>query len=104
MLILDDVWSAEQARAFHVLDSRSNALITTRIRAVVQSLNIQEVLVESLSYEEARQLLWEGTKTPEPNLPLSAGTKTPEPNLPPEADVIIKEAGRLPLALSLCAG
>jgi WD40 repeat protein len=91
LLILDDVWSAGQAEDFDVLGPSSNALITTRDGRVVQSLHIQEVELELLSPVEARRLL-------------SAGTDTPESDLPPEADVIIKEAGRLPLALSLCAG
>lgn len=93
LLIIDDVWDRQSADAFNIIDSRSRILLTTRDAALVTALAAHEnhYRVELPTLAEARAIL--------------AGSAQISPeNLPPEADGIITECGRLPLALALCGG
>lgn len=85
LLILDDVWSAEQADAFDALGPRCRMLITTRDAGLITALGAVEHRLDVLSPAQALSLLsrWSGK-------PITA-----------EARAVAKECGYLPLALAL---
>ena len=89
LLILDDVWSAADVEPFvRAMNPRSRLLVTTRILEVVGALGARAHPLDVLSEDQSRELLarWCGSK--------------PE-DLPPEAGDLIRECGRLPLALAM---
>lgn len=90
LLIVDDVWEAEHATAFDVLGSRCRMLLTTRDGTLITALDATEHRVDVLSEAQARALLAEWTGG---NLE----------SLPVQADDVVKQCGRLPLALALSA-
>ena len=91
LLILDDVWRRSDVDAFDVLGPRCRALITTRDNGLLTALGGAHHLIELLTDEEALDVL-----------ALSAGVSREK--LPSEAQEIIAECGRLPLAVALCGG
>jgi hypothetical protein len=91
LLILDDVWRRADIEAFDILGSRCRALITTRDAGLLSSLGGTHHLVELLTDADALKLL-----------ALSLGQEVEE--LPPEAGLVLRECGRLPLAVSLASG
>ena len=93
LLILDDAWDRPSADAFNVAGPRSRILLTTRDAGLVTNLAAREnhYRVELPTLAEARAIL--------------AGAAQVAPDdLPAEADAVIGECGRLPLALALCGG
>jgi hypothetical protein len=88
LIVLDDVWQRTDLRAFEVTDTPSRLLITTRNAEVVRGSGAVPHLVEELSEPFARAFL-------------AAAVGLPEPDLPPAAADVVRECGRLPLALAL---
>ena len=90
LLILDDVWKRTHALSLDVMGSDGRILITTRDASILKAIGAsQEVALELLDDAQAIQLLeeWSGQE-----------------NLSdvPEANAVIEECGRLPLAISVC--
>src|SRR5439155_9319500 len=91
LVILDDVWRAPDVNVFDVLGPRCRALITTRDAGLLTSVGGTHHLVELLTDDEALRLL-----------ALAVGMELDE--LPAQARMVIKQCGRLPLAVSLAGG
>ena len=89
LLILDDVWRRADVDAFNVLGPRCRAMITTRDAGLLTALGGTHHVVELLTDEEALRLLASET-----------GISTVD--LPAEAEEVVSECGRLPLAVALC--
>lgn len=88
LIILDDVWQTHHAAAFDALGAACRLLITTRDHGISTSLGATECRLDVLSDDESLQLLaeWAGE---------TIGT------LPAEAHEVVRECGRLPLALAI---
>ncbi|HRW82648.1 MAG TPA: NB-ARC domain-containing protein [Methanothrix sp.] len=88
LLILDDVWISRNAGAFDSLGPNCRMLITTRNLDVITDLGGAEYTLGLLEETKARKLLadWAGQDVD---------------SLPQEADEIVQECGRLPLALAM---
>jgi hypothetical protein len=88
LLILDDIWQLEHATAFDVLGERGRMLITTRDVRIVTDLGAVERRVDQLTDAQALTLLaqWSGYR---------------EEKLPELAKDVVKECGKLPLALAM---
>jgi len=89
LLVLDDLWDGAHAEAFDVLGPHCRMVITTRDASLITSLGGTEHQVQLLTEGEARELLARWAEV-EPSA------------LPPEAEEVMAECGRLPLALSIC--
>jgi hypothetical protein len=87
LLILDDVWQLNHARAFKLGD-RSRLLVTSRNAKLLVELGLQTHKIDLLSDEQARQLLANASG-------LEVDT------LPPVADAILKECHNLSLSLAM---
>jgi hypothetical protein len=88
LLILDDVWKARDAGTFDSLGPHCRMLITTRNADIITDLGGAEYPLGLLEEPKARKLLadWAGQNVD---------------YLPQEADEIVQECGRLPLALAM---
>jgi WD40 repeat protein len=91
LLVIDDVWRRPDVDAFNVLGPRCRAMITTRDAGLLTSLGGTHHVVELLTDDEAMNVLAQ-----------SSGVARDA--LPSEAQEIIGECGRLPLAVSLAGG
>ena len=91
LIVLDDVWDPRDVQPFVADSPRSKLLLTTRQRAVVTATGAREYPLGVLENSEASSLLarWSGTSVQD---------------FPSEAREIIREAGGLPLALSMIGG
>ena len=89
LIILDDVWRAEDVRAFDVVELPSRLLFTTREGGLITSLGAEEHCLDLLTDEQSLRLLadWSG--------------QSPE-NLREEAQCVASECGNLPFAITLC--
>ncbi len=90
LVIVDDLWDAEHAKAFDALGSRCQMLVTTRDGTLITALGAVEHRVDILSEAQARLLLAEWTGRTVASLPV-------------QADEVVRQCGRLPLALALSA-
>lgn len=97
LLVLDNVWHGSVVSAFSVLGPRGRILVTTRNADALLAEPCTTIEVDLLSEHEALQLL--ATTASGPN-----GDPLPSDTLPPEASEVIRECGRLPLAIELCGG
>jgi NB-ARC domain len=88
LIVVDDVWQSRDIEPFRAESPRSRLLFTTRISKIAAAVGAREHPVELLSVEQARDLLATGSG-------ISRGL------LPAEADDLISESGRLPLAVSM---
>ncbi|OYD94884.1 hypothetical protein CDG76_16060 [Nostoc sp. 'Peltigera membranacea cyanobiont' 210A] len=88
LLILDDVWQSKHAEAFNALGQKCKMLITTRDNKVLQELGAVGYLLGLLEDEEARTLL-------------ALWAKQEKETLPVEAHEVVRECGKLPLALAM---
>ncbi len=88
LMVLDDVWRCADLRAFEVADTPSRFFITTRDEGVVRASGAVPHVVDELTQPAARAFL-------------ARGRRYREAELPPAADDMIRECGRLPLALAL---
>ena len=86
LIVLDDVWDAAAITAFNVLGPASHLLITTRNAELLTGLGAQPYTLDVLPVPQARALL--------------AAWSNQSP-LPPQAEAILTECGRLPLALAM---
>ncbi len=89
LLVLDDVWDARELERFKVDQPRSRILLTTRSAEVVAGAGGNYHSVDELSLTEAKKLL-----AKQAGLEVAA---LPEP----EAEELISECGRLPLAIAM---
>lgn len=90
LIILDDVWRAGDVQALlGDLGLKSRVLITTRDASIITAIEAREYTLGLLSEEESRTLLakWANVNVAD---------------LPSSVNEIIRECGRLPLALALC--
>jgi NB-ARC domain/APAF-1 helical domain/WD domain, G-beta repeat len=88
LIVLDDVWRQADLRAFEVADTPSQLLITTRDEGVIRTSGAASHVVDELTEPAAREFL-------------AKAIGLPERDLPPAAADVIRECGRLPLALAL---
>ncbi|HEX5757758.1 MAG TPA: NB-ARC domain-containing protein [Thermoanaerobaculia bacterium] len=88
LLVLDDVWDIEHARAFDVAGALCRTLTTTRDAGVLTALGAENVELDLLSEPQALALLanWIGR---------------PAADLPEEAKALVRHCGYLPLAISV---
>jgi WD40 repeat protein len=91
LLILDDLWEGEHAKAFDMLGPKCRMVVTTRDAGLLTAFGGMQYQVQLLTTAEAKHLLAE-----------CAGVE--EPQLPAVADEVIAKCGRLPLALAICGG
>jgi WD40 repeat protein len=88
LLVLDDVWSFQDARAFDVAGARSRLLLTTRDASLLTALGAENLEIDVLSDPQALALL-------------AAWTERPADSLPEEAGALVRRCGYLPLAVSV---
>jgi NB-ARC domain len=88
LVIVDDIWRTADIEPFLAESPRSRLLFTTRDSAIAASTGAVEHTADLLTSEQSRSLIagWAGL--------------APE-DLPAEAADLIRECGRLPLALSM---
>ena len=89
LLVLDDVWNASDLKHFKVDQPRSRILLTTRSGEVVAGAGGNYHSIDELSLTEAKELLAKQAGFDVAALP------------DPEADELIAECGRLPLAIAM---
>jgi WD40 repeat protein len=85
LIVLDDIWSKADLEPFLAESTRSRFLFTTRDAGIAKFAGAQEHHAELLDDAQARELFsaWVGLKS-----------------LPASADEVLRECGRLPLALA----
>jgi WD40 repeat protein len=88
LIVLDDVWRLEHARAFDVSGERCRLLVTTRDAGVLSALGAEDIELDVLDEAHALELL-------------ATWTGTPAERLPQEAKPLVKRCGYLPLAISV---
>src|SRR5262249_20370503 len=88
LVIVDDIWRTADIEPFLAESPRSRLLFTTRDHAIIAATGAVEHTANLLTPEQSRILLakWAGS--------------APE-DLPSEAAALIRECGRLPLALAM---
>lgn len=88
LIVVDDVWNARDIEPFLADSPRSRLLFTTRDGAIASGVGAEQVMAGLLTPEQSGQLLgkWARVKPQD---------------LPEQAADLIRESGRLPLALSL---
>ncbi|MCW5201574.1 hypothetical protein VU12_01395, partial [Desulfobulbus sp. US4] len=87
LLIADDLWESRHINHFDLTDSGSRFLLTTRNNEVIQETGAHRCELELLSDEQAWELL-------------AKCSGFAEKDLPDEAEAILRECGRLPLAVA----
>ncbi len=90
LIVVDDVWQARDLEPFRAESPRSRVLFTTRKSEIAAAAGAREHRVDSLSFDQARELL-------------ANGSGVPSGDMPAETEDLIAESGRLPLALSMIA-
>jgi WD40 repeat protein len=88
LLVVDDVWRVTDIEPFLVESARSCVLFTTRDTSIAASLGARECRADLLSLQKSREILarYSGVTFGE---------------LPREAELLIEQCGRLPLALAM---
>jgi len=88
-VMLDDVWTFDDAEALSVTASTARLLLTTRNQDVLVGIGAEEHRVDVLLPSDALKMLagWVGEKSAD--------------KLPPEAAEVVRECGYLPLALAM---
>ncbi len=88
LVIVDDVWRSQDIEPFLAESRRSKILFTTRSTDIAATTGANPHTAELLCSEQSHALLakWSGS--------------APE-SLPPESDGLVRECGRLPLALAM---
>ena len=89
LILLDDVWENKHTEPFDNPGARCRMIVTTRNASIITALGGTQYRVELLTDEEALQLL-------------SKWTEKPLASFPDTAKLVIKECGRLPLAVAIC--
>ena len=88
LIVVDDVWRSAAVEPFRAESLRSRLLFTTRDASIAAAVGAEEHIADLLTVEQSRDLLARWCAS------------TPE-DLPPEAADLIRECGRLPLALAM---
>jgi hypothetical protein len=89
LIVVDDVWRSRDLEPLLAEDSpRSRLLFTTRDASIAAATGAREHVADLLTDEQSRQVL-------------ARWSRTEIANLPPIAAQLIRECGRLPLALSM---
>ncbi len=88
LLVLDDVWDADDLEPFRVLSAQSCLLFTTRDASIAASIGASQVSAELLTSDSAIKMFGRYAKI---------GGK----RLPGVAKDIVEECGRLPLVLAM---
>jgi len=88
LIVVDDVWDPRDIEPFRAESPRSRLLFTTRDGGIAGAVGAEQVIAGLLTPEQSRLLLAQWAKL------------KPE-DLPPEAADVIRESGRLPLALAM---
>ena len=88
LIVLDDVWNVQDLEPFRVESARSRLLFTTRDTSIAATVGARELTANLLTEEQSRSVLaqWSGQQVSD---------------LPPQATDLVRECGRLPLALSM---
>jgi hypothetical protein len=88
LIVIDDVWKAADVEPFLAESARSRLLFTTRDANIAAAVGAREHVAYLLTFEQSREVLarWSAIETAK---------------LPPLADDLIRECGKLPLALSM---
>lgn len=91
LIVVDDVWRKADIEPLLTDSVRSRLLFTTRDASICSLVDAREHCAEPFDVSQARGLLaaWTGLRSDQ---------------LPPEADELIAECGRLPLAISVIGG
>ena len=86
LIVLDDVWEIQHISAFNISTPQTQLLITTRNSNLLTGIASEKIDLELLTLQQALKLLaaWSN-----------------QPKLPPPAYDIVKECGRLPLAIAM---
>jgi hypothetical protein len=108
LLVIDDVWELEHARAFEATGPRGALLITTRDESLVDDLGASRHQVDVFGEEEALTLMARWLMTGDDTLAYDepeqmAQLERLKAAMPPEAKAVAQECGYLPLALTLSA-
>ena len=90
LVVVDNVWTADDVYAFSVLDRRGVLLVTTRNAGLVRAMGADEVEVAELSDTQARTLA-------------ADWAKVPEQSLPPPAEETLRLVGNLALGVATVA-
>jgi hypothetical protein len=88
MIVLDDVWSVPDARAFQLENTTTRLFLTTRNSRVMEALNATEIQVPKLSADLALNML-------------ASFSGQPREALPAEAVGVVQQADGLPLAIAM---
>ncbi len=88
LLVFDYVWDARRLEPFRAEAPRCRLLFTTRDARIATVLGAHEHSLDVLSGEQARELL-------------AGWSQQPQESLPTEAGEVVRECGRLPLALAM---
>jgi len=88
LIVLDDVWNANDLEPFRAQSRRSRLLLTTRDTSIAAKVGARAHTAGLLTEEQSRALLalWSGRR---------------EGELPPQSEELIRECGHLPLALAV---
>jgi WD40 repeat protein len=88
LIVVDDVWRSGDVEPFRAESPRSRLLFTSRDGSIAASVGAEKLIADLLTPAQSRELLgrWCGSKPQD---------------LPPEAEKLIRECGRLPLALAM---
>jgi WD40 repeat protein len=88
LIVVDDVWNARDLEPFRVDSTLSRMLFTTRDSSIAAAIGANEFQAELLTADQSLKFLalWAGRAAS---------------NLPPQAEDLIRECGRLPLALAM---
>jgi WD40 repeat protein len=90
LIVVDDIWRARDLEPFRAESPRSRLLFTTRDAEITAATGAREHSVNLLDEPQSREVL-------------ANGSALPVTELPPEAGEIVRECGRLPLALAMVA-
>ena len=88
LLVIDDVWDVHHVEPFCVGGPRCRLLLTTRDGRIGAALGAREHTLDVLTEEESLELL-------------AAWSQQSRGSLPSAANAIVRECGRLPLALGM---
>lgn len=88
LLILDDVWRSEDLHYFSVTAPSLMILFTTRDEKIPKECSAEYLSITPLSFDQALMLL-------------SKQTRIELDDMPPEAQLIVKDCGQLPLAICM---
>ena len=88
LIVVDDVWSKGDIEPLLAESPRSRFLFTTRDASISRFVSAREHSLDLLDHEQSRELL-------------AAWAEMEMGQLPSEADEVVAECGRLPLALSV---